>query len=94
MKIFFLVLAGLIFMNSIVLAEANDYKNALFLYQKGDYKTAIKDLKGYVGEKPDPYAYYLLGYASYKIKKHSEAMRYFGEAYTLDPGFTPPPFKK
>jgi TolA-binding protein len=94
MKIFFLVLAVLIFMNSIVVAEVNNYKNAISLYQKGDYKAAIKYLKEYVEEKPDPYAYYLLGYASYKMKKHSEAMRYFGEAYTLDPGFTPQPFKK
>lgn len=94
MKIFVLVLVALFFMSSIVFAEAGNYKNALSLYQKGDYKAAVKYLKEYVEKTPDPYAYYLLGYANYKMKNHSEAIKYFGEAYILDPDFTPPPFKK
>jgi TolA-binding protein len=94
MRISALVLITLILMCSIVFAEVSNYKDALSLYQKGNYKAAAQNLKERVENNPDPYAYYLLGYANYKMKKHSEAMKYFRETYVLDPTFTPPPLKK
>jgi TolA-binding protein len=45
-------------------------------------------------EKPDPYAYYLMGYALYKMKRHSESAKYFQEAYTIDPTISPKSVKE
>lgn len=94
MRIVVIFLVVSFFASSSVFAEVNEYKEALSLYQKGDFKAATEYLTKYVEKKPDPYAYYLLGYASYKMQNHSEAMKYFKEAYTIDPNFTPPPFGK
>jgi tetratricopeptide (TPR) repeat protein len=63
-------------------------------YHKKDFKKAILYLQEYVGQKPDPYAYYLLGYANYKLKNHAESAKYFREAYVLDPNISPLLMKK
>ena len=63
-------------------------------YAKKDYRTAVKYLREYVEKKPDAHAYYLLGYAYYKLKNHPESMRAFKEAYTLDPAVSPLPGKQ
>jgi len=65
------------------------YEKALHAYQKQDFKAAVTYLKEYVARKPDARAYYLLGYANYKLKKRSEATEYFKEAYLIDPDFSP-----
>lgn len=70
-------------------AQENTYDKAVRAYGKRDFKTAIKYLKEYVEKKPDAYAYYLLGYALYKIKDNSDSAKYFKEAYTLDPNVSP-----
>jgi TolA-binding protein len=69
--------------------QENIYDKAVRAYGKKDFKTAIKYLKEYVEEKPDAYAYYLLGYALYKIKDNPASAKYFREAYTLDPNVSP-----
>jgi TolA-binding protein len=74
---------------SLLLAEDDAYGKAVKAYMKKDFKTAAKILKEYVDKKPDPHAYYLLGYALYKQKKHAESAKYFEEAYVLDPNITP-----
>lgn len=89
MRILIFVLAIIVFMSTFAFADEVSYEKAFLSYKKGDYKTAISLLKEYVDKKPDPYAYYLLGYASYKLKKHAESVKYFNEAYVIDPNFSP-----
>lgn len=66
-------------------ADSKDLQKGLKYYGKKDYKNAEKYLKSYISQTPDPAAYYLLGYADYKLKKFDEANRYFAEAYLIDP---------
>jgi tetratricopeptide (TPR) repeat protein len=94
MRIFVLGLIALFLMSSLVFADTGGFKDALSFYKKGDFKHAAKYLKEYVGKNPDPYAYYLLGYASYKMKNYSESIKYFKEAYTIDPNLSPVPVKQ
>jgi tetratricopeptide (TPR) repeat protein len=77
-----------------VLAETNPYDQAISAYNKKDFKKAILYLEEYIGQNPDPYAYYLLGYANYKLKNNAESVKYFREAYFLDPNISPLPLKK
>lgn len=93
MRIFILGLIALFLMSSLVFADKCEFGEALSFYEKGDFNNAVKYLKEYVEKTPDPYAYYLLGYASYKIKNYSESIKYFKEAYTLDPNLSPIPVK-
>jgi TolA-binding protein len=79
----------LLLITSPLMAEENPYDKAVHAYMKKDFRTAVKYLKEYVAQKPDPHAYYLLGYALYKQKKHSESAKYFEEAYVLDPNISP-----
>jgi len=80
---------ALLLITSPLLAEENPYDKAVRAYMKKDFRTAVKYLKEYVVQKPDPQAYYLLGYALYKQKKHAESAKYFEEAYVLDPNISP-----
>ena len=82
------VIFSVFFLSAFATAEENSYDKAVRAYAKKDFKTAAKYLKEYVEKKPDPNAYYLLGYSLYKIKNHTESARYFKEAYTLDPNIT------
>ncbi len=66
-------------------ADSKDLQQGLRYYGKKDYRSAEKYLKNYTSVTPDPAAYYLLGYAEYKLKKFDEANRYFKEAYLIDP---------
>jgi TolA-binding protein len=80
---------SLLLIPSLLSAQDNSYDKAITAYMKKDFKTASKILKEYVDKKPDPHAYYLLGYALYKQKKHAESAKYFEEAYVLDPNIRP-----
>ncbi len=93
MRIFVLGLIALFLMSSLVFADKGEFGKALSFYEKGDFNNAVKYLKEYVGKNPDPYAYYLLGYANYKMRNYSESIKYFKEAYTLDPNLSPIPVK-
>lgn len=79
----------LIFMAATSFASNGFYEKALEAYRKKDFKTAAELLKKHIAERPDPKAYYLLGYASYKLKRHTESAEYFKEAYLIDPDFNP-----
>lgn len=57
-------------------------------YNSKNYKAAINYFKEYLNEKPDPVAYYLIGYSLYKLGKFSEADEYFKDAYLIDPEFS------
>ncbi|MBS1113155.1 MAG: Outer rane lipoprotein [Nitrospirae bacterium] len=76
-------------LTSPLMAEENPYDKAVRAYMKKDFRTAVKYLKEYVAQKPDAQAYYLLGYALYKQKRHAESAKYFEEAYILDPNISP-----
>jgi tetratricopeptide (TPR) repeat protein len=65
------------------------YDSALQCYSSGKYKEAVKYLADYVQKKPDPAAYYLLGYSLYELRRFAEADEYFRQAYLIDPTFSP-----
>jgi TolA-binding protein len=85
------VFVGVLFALSVpsVSAQEGLYRKGLHAYLKKDYRNAAKYLREYTDQKPDAAAYYLLGYANYKLKNRKEAEENFREAYLLDPGFTP-----
>jgi phospholipid-binding lipoprotein MlaA len=69
--------------------EANDFQSGVQYYNNKNYKAAVNQFREYVGNNPDPSAYYLIGYSMYKLGKLGEADEYFNEAYLIDPGFSP-----
>lgn len=73
---------------SIVTADDN-YAKGISFYKKGDFKSSVKYLTAYTDKTPDPRAYYLLGYASYKLKDYSRSKKYFVDVFILDPNFKP-----
>jgi TolA-binding protein len=79
----------LLLIPSLLSAQENSYDKAVQAYMKKDFKTAVRILREYGKKNPDPYVYYLLGYALYKQKKHAESAKYFQEAYVLDPNISP-----
>ncbi len=82
-----LCLAGLSF---FTLAFAADpYQEALSAYQKGNYRKTVEVLQDYVQKTPSAEAYYLLGYANYKLGNLIEADKYFDEAYLINPDLAP-----
>ena len=84
-----LFLTGLVLFSSPADAQQETYEKALRAYQKKDFRTTVKYLTEYVERNPDAGAYYLLGYAHYKLKNRKEASEYFRQAYLVDPNFTP-----
>ena len=74
---------------STAFAGTGTYDKAFTSYTQGKFRAAAGYLIEYVEKKPVPEAYYLLGYAHYKMKKFPESIRYFQDAYLLDPSITP-----
>ncbi len=70
-------------------AGNGDFQKGLKYYGKRDYKKADMYFKNYISKTPDPIAYYLLGYADYKLKRFDDSNRYFAEAYLIDPEISP-----
>ncbi|HYQ48751.1 MAG TPA: tetratricopeptide repeat protein [Thermodesulfovibrionales bacterium] len=68
---------------------AADYAAGMSLYKKHRYAACIQELRRYTETTPDPRAYYLMGYASYKRGDLSGARENFGKAYLIDPNFRP-----
>jgi tetratricopeptide (TPR) repeat protein len=88
----FITAAGLVLfmlLHVVSAFSADSYALGLAAYKKGDYKRAVVELKTYVKTTPSAEAYYLLGYAYYKLGRHAEARRYFNEAYLIDPELKP-----
>ena len=65
-----------------------EFRKGLKFYNSRNYKAAAKQLQEYVKNKPDPTAYYLIGYSLYELGKFSEANEYFSQAYLIDPEFS------
>ena len=74
-RILILTLAFALFLTwgTLYAQTEKEYSEALKNYEKGNYSEAIDYLKSYVEKKPEPSAYYLLGYALYKAGRYSEA---------------------
>ncbi len=66
-----------------------EYDTALKYYNSGKYKKAVRLFKEYVKKKPEPSAYYRIGYALYELGEYNEANEYFKAAYLIDPTFSP-----
>lgn len=94
-----LALIFIVFGMTGLYAQEDGFEKGVQAYLKKDFKSAAAYLKEYVDLKPDPGAYYLLGYSTYLLSKKAvgekkrllgiEAADYFNEAYLIDPGFSP-----
>ena len=69
-------------------AAGDSYQKALQLFRSGDYGGSVPYLEEYVSLRPEPSAYYMLGYASYELHDFKKSREYFDAAYLIDPGFT------
>jgi tetratricopeptide (TPR) repeat protein len=84
----FFVLLLIILLSAEAGADDGNYERALRLFKGRDYKNAVVVLEKYVAERPDPAAYYMLGYANYELKRFDKAREYFDAAYLIDPDFS------
>ena len=82
-----LIVAALLITASATVSA--DYATGVSLYRKQHYAECIRQLQRYTEKTPDPRAYYLMGYASYKRRDFSGAREYFYKAYLIDPSFRP-----
>ena len=82
------VLLMLLLVSAEAGAAGESYERALKLFKGRDYKDAVVYLDQYVRQRPDPAAYYMLGYASYKLHEFHKAREYFEAAFLIDPDFT------
>lgn len=90
--LFFMVFFLLLSLISPCLAQTPEeiYNLAITAYKAADYKKASEYLEEYVKQRPEPQAYYLLGYSYYKLKLFDRAESAFNEAYLIDPELIPP----
>lgn len=68
--------------------DDKDFRAGLKSYNSKNFSDAVRHFKEYINKKPDPTAYYLIGYALYKLGKFSEADDYFRDAYLIDPEYS------
>ena len=82
----FLIVASLCIAASVASA---DYATGVSFYKKQHFAECIRELRAYTEKTPDPRAYYLMGYASYKLRDFPGSREYFRKTYLLDPNFGP-----
>jgi TolA-binding protein len=87
-KTFSIILMTLCLFSFSSLASA-DYAAGVTAYKKHHYRECINQLQAYTNTTLDTRAFYLMGYASYKLRNFEEAKEYFRKAYLLDPNFRP-----
>src|SRR4030043_1216440 len=90
-KVVFIITVFLVLgITDILLAETKKKKETTIqYYNTGKYKEAINLLKIYIAKRPEPSAYYRIGYALYKLKQFNEANKYFEMTYLIDQTFSP-----
>jgi len=94
---FLITIAALFITSAPAISEAaktgqlSDLQKATQYYNKGQYEKAIPLLQKYVEKKPDPKAFYMLGYSLYKLGRHEEARKYFKESFLVEPEYSPTP---
>lgn len=69
-------------------AGEDDYEKGLRAFRNNDFRGAVAFLERAVTERPDPAAYYMLGYSHYELRNYEAARRNFDEAYLIDPEFS------
>lgn len=87
-KSLILCLVLLLLICSAAYAYDETYEKAIKYFKSRDYRRAIPYLENYVVQKPDPAAYYMLGYAFYQIRSFDRSKDYFDQAYLIDPEFS------
>jgi len=78
----------------LLFAADEDLLKGMRYYWQGNYAVAVKHLDAYLENNPDPYAYYVKGYALYKMRRYREAVADFKDAYMVNPGFRLKPAKE
>ncbi|MBI5632143.1 MAG: tetratricopeptide repeat protein [Nitrospirae bacterium] len=73
---------------SAAFAYDETYEKAMKHFKAREYKRAIPYLENYVVRKPEPAAYYMLGYAYYELRNFERSRDYFDQAYLIDPDFS------
>jgi len=69
-------------------SDDKDFMAGLSAYNAKNYSAATKHFREFANRKPDPTAYYLLGYALYMQGKFPQADEYFRQAFLIDPEFS------
>jgi hypothetical protein len=91
-KVFFIIITVFLVLGltDILFPETNtEYDSAVKFYNAGKYKEAVNLLKIYVAKRPEPSAYYRIGYALYELRQFDEANKYFEMTYLIEPTFSP-----
>jgi hypothetical protein len=91
-KVFFIIITVFLVLGltDILFSETNtEYDSAVQFYNAGKYKEAVNLLKIYIAKRPEPSAYYRIGYALYKLRQFDEANKYFEMTYLIEPTFSP-----
>jgi hypothetical protein len=91
-KVFFIIITVFLVLGltDILFSETNtEYDSAVRFYNAGKYKEAVNLLKIYVAKRPEPSAYYRIGYALYELRQFDEANKYFEMTYLIEPTFSP-----
>ncbi|MBI5848033.1 MAG: hypothetical protein HZB31_08815 [Nitrospirae bacterium] len=68
--------------------DDKDFKAGLKAYNSKNFKAAVTHFREYINKKPDPTAYYLIGYSLYKLGKFSESDESFRDAFLIDPEYS------
>jgi tetratricopeptide (TPR) repeat protein len=89
MRIIALVTLFLLILIPLCIADDAVIKEAYSLYYQGKTDEAIRSMEEYVSKYPDPHALYFLGYLYYELKRLDKAIKYFNDAYLIDPYFVP-----
>lgn len=74
---------------SLCIAQDTPLEGAYSLYYKGEKQEAIKMMEEYVKTDPNPESLYFLGYAYYELKQMDIASKYFNDAYSRKPFYSP-----
>ena len=69
--------------------DAPPLEQARSLYYKGQKQEAIKMIEEYAESNPGPEVFYFLGYAYYELEQFEKAARYFNEAFSRKPFYSP-----
>jgi tetratricopeptide (TPR) repeat protein len=75
-------------MGPAVYAYDENYEKALKHFRSSEYRSSIPYLENYIVQKPDPAAYYMLGYSYYRLRNFDRSRSYFDQAYLIDPDFS------
>ena len=76
---------------ALCFAEDAQVEKARALYYKGEKLEAIKMMEEYAESNPVPEVYYFLGYAYYELEQFKKASRYFNDAFSRKPFYSPMP---